>query len=42
VFALYALKRPLDLGGDASPDKVREKIAAAGLAGGALIGKYGR
>jgi Raf kinase inhibitor-like YbhB/YbcL family protein len=42
VFALYALKRPLGLGTDASADEVREKIAASDLAGDTLIGKYGR
>jgi Raf kinase inhibitor-like YbhB/YbcL family protein len=42
VFALYALKRPLDLGGDASPDQVREAIAKATLARGTLSARYGR
>jgi Raf kinase inhibitor-like YbhB/YbcL family protein len=42
VFALYALDRRLGLGADASADEVRGKVAAAGLASGALIGKYER
>jgi Raf kinase inhibitor-like YbhB/YbcL family protein len=42
VFALYALKRELGLGGGASPDEVREGLAAAGLARGTLTGRFGR
>lgn len=42
VFALYALRRELGLGPDASPDEVREALAGAGLARGTLTGLFGR
>ena len=42
VFALYALKRELGLGRDASPDEVRTGLADAGLARGTLTGRLGR
>jgi len=42
VFALYALRRRLGLGRDASPDEVREGLANAGLARGTLTGRFGR
>jgi Raf kinase inhibitor-like YbhB/YbcL family protein len=42
VFAVYALREPLDLGGDASADEVREGIADAAIARGTLTGRYER
>jgi Raf kinase inhibitor-like YbhB/YbcL family protein len=42
VFAIYALKRGLGLGRDASPDEVRGGLADAGLARGTLTGRFGR
>jgi Raf kinase inhibitor-like YbhB/YbcL family protein len=42
VFALYALKRELGLGSEASPDEVRAGLADAGLARGTLTGRFGR
>jgi Raf kinase inhibitor-like YbhB/YbcL family protein len=42
VFALYALRAPLDLEEGASPDEAREAIGKAALARGTLIGRYER
>ena len=42
VFALYAVRRQLGLGRDASPDEVRDALAGAGLARGTLTGRFGR
>jgi Raf kinase inhibitor-like YbhB/YbcL family protein len=42
VFALYASRRPLGLGGDATPDEVRDALAADALARGTLTGRFGR
>jgi Raf kinase inhibitor-like YbhB/YbcL family protein len=42
VFALYAARRQLGLGRDASPDEVRDALAGAGLARGTLTGRFGR
>jgi Raf kinase inhibitor-like YbhB/YbcL family protein len=42
VFALYAVRRELGLGRDASPDQVREALAGAGLARGTLTGRFAR
>jgi Raf kinase inhibitor-like YbhB/YbcL family protein len=42
VFALYALRRPLGLGEDASPDEVRDAVADDALASGELTGRFGR
>jgi Raf kinase inhibitor-like YbhB/YbcL family protein len=39
-FALYALRRPLGLGADASPDEIRARLAQAGLARGTLAGRF--
>jgi Raf kinase inhibitor-like YbhB/YbcL family protein len=41
-FALYAVRRPLGLGRDASPDEVREALADSALARGTLTGRFGR
>jgi Raf kinase inhibitor-like YbhB/YbcL family protein len=42
VFALYAVKAPLGLGDDASPDDVRRQLAEQALARGTLTARYGR
>jgi Raf kinase inhibitor-like YbhB/YbcL family protein len=42
VFALYAARRDLGLGREASPDEVRDGLAGAGLARGTLTGRFGR
>jgi Raf kinase inhibitor-like YbhB/YbcL family protein len=42
VFALYAVRRPLALGADASPDDVRAALAKGAVARGDLTGRYGR
>jgi Raf kinase inhibitor-like YbhB/YbcL family protein len=42
VFAVYALRTPLDLGADASADEVRDGIADATIGRGTLTGRYGR
>lgn len=42
VFALYALRRELGLGRDASPDEVRDALAGAALARGMLTARFGR
>jgi hypothetical protein len=42
VRALYASGRPLGLGGDATPDEVRDALAADALARGTLTGRFGR
>jgi len=42
VFALYALDKPLGLGGGASADQVRSAVAQAALARGTLTATYGR
>jgi Raf kinase inhibitor-like YbhB/YbcL family protein len=42
VFALYAARRDLGLGREASPDEIRERLAGAGLARGTLTGRFGR
>jgi Raf kinase inhibitor-like YbhB/YbcL family protein len=41
-FALYALSKRLVLGGDASPDDVREAVGKTALARGELTGTFGR
>ena len=42
VFALYALREPLDLGKSASPDEVRDALSEQALARGLLTARYGR
>jgi Raf kinase inhibitor-like YbhB/YbcL family protein len=42
VFALYAVRRKLGLGRDASPVQVREALAGAALARGTLSGRFAR
>ena len=42
VFALYALRRKLGLGANASPDEVRDALTQAALASGTLTGRFGR
>ena len=42
VFAIYALDKPLGLGGGASADQVRSAIGGAALARGTLTASYGR
>jgi Raf kinase inhibitor-like YbhB/YbcL family protein len=42
LFTLYALRGPLDVNEDASPDEVRSAIGEAALARGQLTGRYGR
>lgn len=42
VFAVYALRRKLGIGADASPDEVRDALAGAALASGTLTGRFGR
>ena len=42
VFALYALRHPVRLGGDASPDEIRTAVGKAALARGVLTGRYDR
>ena len=41
-FALYAVRRPLGLGEEASPDEVRGAVADSALARGTLTGRFGR
>ena len=40
VFTIYALRRPLGLGADASADEVRSKLAGDALAKGTLTGRF--
>jgi hypothetical protein len=42
VFALYALRRPLGLGEDASPDDVLAAVKDDAAARGTLTGRFGR
>jgi Raf kinase inhibitor-like YbhB/YbcL family protein len=42
VFAVYALRAPLDLDESASPDEVRAALARQALARGLLTGRFGR
>lgn len=42
VFAVYALKAPLDLNESASPDEVRVALASHALARGLLTGRFDR
>jgi Raf kinase inhibitor-like YbhB/YbcL family protein len=42
VFVLYALRKRLGLGPDASRDQVRRALAGAALARGTLTGRFGR
>jgi Raf kinase inhibitor-like YbhB/YbcL family protein len=42
VFTLYALDAPSGLGADASPDAVRDRLAATALARGVLTARYAR
>ena len=42
MFALYAIRRELGLGRDASPDEVRDALADAALARGTLTARFGR
>jgi Raf kinase inhibitor-like YbhB/YbcL family protein len=42
VFALYADREPLGLGGGATPDEVRQKLAKLAIARGVLTARYGR
>jgi Raf kinase inhibitor-like YbhB/YbcL family protein len=39
-FALYALRGPLGLGEDASPDDIRSKLRAAAISKGVLTGRF--
>jgi Raf kinase inhibitor-like YbhB/YbcL family protein len=42
VFAVYALRAPLDLDESASPDEVRAALAQQALARGVLTGRFDR